>query len=246
MSIQFNDTNTRKGLIQLIEKNTGLGNGRISGDTELLKDFTADINIAFDSLLRLIFLTSGTWQFDDSNHEKYPIITTDLNANQRDYSFVLDEQGNIILDIYKVMVKDNSGFYRDVLPVDMQSDLGVQSFYDGQNNVGYPSKYDKTANGIIFDVLPKETISNGIKIFINREASYFVYTDTTKKAGVDGLCQEYLAIKPSFDYAMRKSLPNKEDLRYELEKIEKQIKDRYYKRAKDEKKIIRPKVRNPE
>lgn len=244
MSLNFNDTVTRKGLIQIIEKETGLGTGRISGDTELLKDFTADINLAFDSLLRIIFKNSGTWQYDDSNHTDYPFIYTDLLINQRDYSFTTDEQGNIILDIFKVMVKDDSGYYQEVLPVDMQSDQNVSEFYDEQNTTGVVSRYDKTGNGIIFDVLPQKTIANGIKIFINREPSYFVYTDTTKKAGVDGLCQEYLALEPSLRYAERKSLSNLPSLRARVDKLEKQISGRYYDRAKDEKKIIRPKIIN--
>ena len=130
MSIQFNDTATRKGLIQLIERETGLGTGRISGDTELLKDFTADINIAFDNLLRIIFKYAGTWQYDDTNHTDYPFIKTNLISGQRDYSFFKDEQGNIILDIHKVMVKDDSGLYREVKPVDMQSDKYATEFYD--------------------------------------------------------------------------------------------------------------------
>ncbi len=32
--------------------------------------------------------------WDDSNHTKLPIGTTDLVANQSDYSFLSDEQGN--------------------------------------------------------------------------------------------------------------------------------------------------------
>lgn len=246
MSIQFNDTATRKGLIQLIERETGLGTGRISGDTELLKDFTADINIAFDNLLRIIFKYAGTWQYDDTNHTDYPFIKTNLIAGQRDYSFFKDEQGNIILDIHKVMVKDDSGLYREVKPVDMQSDKYATEFYDESGVTGDPSEYDKTGNGIIFDVIPSKNITDGIKIFINREPLYFTYSDTTKIAGVDGLCQEYLALEPSLRYAERKSLSNLQSLKERVNKLEKQIAGRYYERARDERKIIRPILRSSE
>ena len=105
MSLQFNDTTNNLGLIQLIERNCKL-EGKISSNTNLLKNFTADVNVAFDKLLMILFSSSGKWQFDDSNHTDYPIITTNLVAGQRDYSFTTDEQGNIILDIYAPSIRD--------------------------------------------------------------------------------------------------------------------------------------------
>lgn len=235
MSIQFSNTSTKGGLIQLIERNLKLGDGRISGDTSLLKDFTADINLAFDSLLRIIFKASGRWQFDDSNHTDYPTIMTNIVANQRDYSFVTDEQGNVILDIYKVMIKDPvSGFYNEIYPVDQQSDEDMSSFYSGEDVTGTPTRYDKTANGIFLDALPGYDLANGLKIFINRESSYFVYSDTTKKAGVDGLCQEYLALEPTYRYAMRNKLDNREEFKRDLMELTNDIKKRYRDRSKDE------------
>ena len=58
---------------------------------------TADVNLELDETYGLIFSAGGTWQFDDSNHGDYPIITTDIVASQRDYSFTEDEQGTLIL-----------------------------------------------------------------------------------------------------------------------------------------------------
>lgn len=234
MSIQFNDTTTRNGLIQLIERNLKLGNGRISGDADLLKDFTADINLAVDSLLRIIFKASGKWQFDDSNHTDYPFITTAIVANQRDYAFTADEQGNIILDIYKVMIKDpTSTYYNEIYPVDQQSDEEMQSFYSGQNVTATPTRYDKTGNAIFLDALPGYNLAAGLKVFINREALYFTSADTTKKLGVDGLCQEYLALEPSYRYAMRNKLDNREEFKRDLAELIKDIKIRYRDRGRD-------------
>jgi hypothetical protein len=234
MSIQFNDTANKHGLIQLIERNCLLGDGRISGDDLLLKETTSDINLALDSLLRIIFKSSGKWQYDDSTHPDYPIITTAVVANQRDYSFVTDEQGNVILDIYKVMIKDPvSGLYNEIDAVDQQSDEDMQSFYSEENITSTPTRYDKTGNGIFLDALPGYNLAKGIKIFINREALYFVYSDTTKKAGVDGLCQEYLALEPSYRYAMRHELKKTEQLKRDLAELIKDIKIRYRDRGRD-------------
>lgn len=231
----FNDTTNRTGLIQLIERNLKLGNGRISGDTNLLKDFTADINVAKDELFRLIFRSSGKWQLDDSNNTDYPIIYTNLVENQRDYSFTTDEQGNMILDIYKVMIKDpTSGLYSEVLPRDMQSDPEAQAFYSESTATGIPTEYDKTGNGIIFNIIPDQTIANGLKIFINRQGLFYVYTDTTKTTGVDALCDEYLALSPTYRHAMRNDLKNAEQFKRDLEQLKAEISKRYRDRGRDE------------
>lgn len=203
-------------------------------------DMTADENLAIDRVFDIIFKSSGRWQFDDSNHTKYPFIETDLVANQRDYTFTTDGQGNLILDIYKVMVKDPSGNYVEIEPVDQQSDTNTESFWNEQNATGIPTQYDKTANGIILDVLPSYSwriateLERGVKVFINREGSYFTTDDTTKKPGFSGIFHEYVALYPSFLYAMRHGLSNKNDLSKAIEDMELKIQQHYRDRSKDE------------
>ena len=106
---------------------------------------TADENLALDKVTGIIFTSSGRWQYDDTNHEDYPIITTNLTSGQRDYTFTTDEQGNLILDIYRVMVKNRDGVFYEIYPVDQQSDEMTDGFWDGQNTEGTPTRYDKTA-----------------------------------------------------------------------------------------------------
>ncbi len=201
---------------------------------------TADINLALDKSLELIFRSSGTWQYDDSNHSDYPFITTNLTQGQRDYSFTTDEQGNLILDIYKVMVKNADGYYEEIFPVDQQSDTDTDSFYDGRDTQGRPYQYDKTGNGIFLDPVPEENVLAGLKIFINREASYFTTSDTTKKPGFAGLFHEYLALRPSYQYALRNGLANKKDLKDEMLEMESAMKKHYRNRTRDESFRITP------
>lgn len=47
------------------------------------------------------------FQWDDTNHTKLPIGTTDLVANQSDYSFLTDEQGNAILNLTRIDILDS-------------------------------------------------------------------------------------------------------------------------------------------
>lgn len=210
-----------------------------------LADKTADINMALDSALSIIFKAGGTWQFDDSNHTDYPIITTNLVSGQRDYAFVTDEQGNLILDIYKVLIAQPDGTFKEITPVDVQSDKdGVSGFFNGLDAQGTPNKYDKTANAIFLDSIPNYSITNGVKIYINRESTYFLTSDTTKKAGFAGTLHEYLALRPSYQYAYRNSLPNVALLQTEMLLMEKKIDEYYGKREKDVVKRLKPNVEN--
>lgn len=238
MSLSFNDTTTKQGIIQMIERRCKLGDAYISGNTARLKEWTAEVNATCDKAWALIFKSTGRWQFDDSNHTDYPFITTNLVSGQRDYTFTTDEAGNLILDVYKVMVKDENGYYNDIDPVDQQSDETMQSFYDGRNTQGMPTRYDKTGNSIMLDAIPSYSATAGLKVFINREGSYFAYSDTTKKPGFAGLFHKYLALEPSYRYACDNGLANKNDLKQELLETESDLKKYYRDRTKDETLII--------
>lgn len=177
-----------------------------------------------DDFMAIAIKSSGTWQFDDSNHTDYPIIRTNLVSGQRDYSFTTDESGNLILDIYKVIIYDANGFGREIYPIDAQTTdfqgSFTSDFYDGQNRTGVPTRYDKTANAIFLDYVPNYSATNALEVYINRESTYFTSSDTTKKPGVPGLFHKYFALKPALDYARRNNLSILPRLENEVMKFE--------------------------
>ena len=233
MSLSFSDTTNFKGLVQLFEREIGASRTDVSGNTNRLKEFAADANLALDSYLRMAFPAEGKWKLDDSNHSDYPEITTNLVANQRSYLFTSDENGNLLLDIYKVYVKVGSA-YVEISPVDADKDANVSSFTDGLNTTGTVSRYDKTANAILLDPIPSSNVSSGLKVSINREASYFTYTDTTKKPGFAGIHHSYFFLKPAEDYARRNNLTSYPRIQNDIMKLEREITEFYGHRAKDE------------
>lgn len=238
MSISFSDTTTKKGIIQLIEKEVFASNyGFITGNTTRLKEWTASVNITHDEILARIFKAGGKWQFDDTNHTDYPIITRNLVSGQRDYTFTTDETGNLILDIHRVMIKDDQGKFKDLTSKDQQTPNNNNSdttgFVDGQNLGGVPDSYDKTANGIFLDRIPNYNSTGGLKLFINREGSYFTTTDTTKKPGIAGLFHEYYAINPAWKYAVSKGLKNQNGLLNRKLALEQAIDNYYGRRERD-------------
>lgn len=224
MSLQYNDLTNYKGIIQIYEKEAGYNRGDVSGNTDNLKEATADMNLAMDTFQNIAVKASRTWAIGDSNHTKYSIIFFNLVANQRDYAFTTDEQGNLITDIYRVAVANSSGVYNEVNPVDQQSAnsnfTNTDSFIDGRNTTGTPTRYDKTDNGIFLDPIPNYSYGDGIKLLVNREASYFTHSDTTKKPGVHGTLHEYFPLKMALARARRNNLSNYNTLAAEVMKYE--------------------------
>lgn len=200
MSLQFSNTTSKNGIIQIIERNCGFNDGEISGNSTRLAQFTGEVNLAVDDLFGFLFPPGDKWQLDDSNHTDYPIIFTNLVSGQRDYSFTTDENGNYILDIYKVMAADANGVFHELEMQDQQGQ-SASTFTDGQNSSGTPTRCELTGNGVFLDLIPNYNYTNGLKVFVNREASYFTTSDTTKRCGFAHLFHEYLALKPSYNYA---------------------------------------------
>jgi hypothetical protein len=222
----------------MYEKEIGANRGDISGNLIRLKEFTAEANNALDEYTRLAISASGRWKFDDSNHTDFPEITTDLVAGQREYTFVNDEEGNVILDIYRVYVKDSEGKFKLIKPIDADTETVDKSNYDGQDTEGDTYEYDKTANGILLNLVPQDGVIEGLKVSINREASYFEHSDTIRRPGIYGLHHKYLYLKPALDYARRNTLTSYPRIEMEVLRIEREIKDGLNRRAKDERRRL--------
>ena len=241
MSIVFSDTTTYKGLVQMYEKEIGANRADVSGNANRLLEFTADANMALDDFIYLAITSSGTWQFDDSNHTDYPIVYTNLVDGQRDYSFTTDENSNLILDIYKVLILNSAtaATYQEIKPIDQQTKFsGID---EESATEGVPFQYDKTANGIFLNPTPSYDATKGLKLIINREGHIFVAADTTAKAGVPGLFHSYFYLKPAMHYARRKNLSNYKLIQEQVLTLERDIKDYYSQRERDVRHIMTPK-----
>jgi hypothetical protein len=224
-------------IIREYEKEIGANRGDIANNPARLADFVAEENIAFDDYLTLAFNSESRWQFDDSNHADFPEIVTDLVAGQRAYLFGVDQTGNIVLDVYRVYVKVN-GEYTLINPIDKHYDDVDPSNYNGTDKQGVPYEYDKLGNAVLLNLVPQDSIVGGLKVLINREASYFTTSDTTKKPGVPGLHHKWFYLKPALDYARRHTLDSYNRLEAEVDKLEKQIKHTFAMRARDEQNIL--------
>ncbi len=225
--LQFSDTTTKQGLVQFYEKEIGADYGDVSGDTEALYEFTARSNVALQDFLRMAIDSSGTMQFDDTStyetdgvtERGYPILTANLISSQRDYKFVADGVGNLILDIHKVLILPSSSA-PEFVEIDPIDELREQNNILKNSNSGVPSKYGKLSNGLFLDPPTGYSKTGGLKMVVSRETTYFTSADTTKRAGIPAIFHKYLYLKPAMEKGRTKTFSNYALLRDEVLKLE--------------------------
>lgn len=237
----FREDTFRTGIVNLIEDLTGTQSATTSSYSIATK--TRDINNAYANYFMLGFQAEGRWQLDDTNQTDYPIITANVVVNQQDYTFTVDGSSvtdtlgtaanNQILDIYRVEVTDTTGFAYELLPID-QFDLKGIALSEFMDTSARPVYYDKTSNGIFLYPAANYSRNSALKIYVNRTPSYFKYTDTTKKPGIPDTFHEYLALRPSYQYCLRKGLSQTANLKQDMMQMEEAIRSYYSQRAKDE------------
>lgn len=105
------------------------------------------VNNYLDTVTGYAIGADRNFQWDDSNHTKLPIGTTDLTAAQSDYSFLTDEQGNSILNLTRIDILDPDGSYRKLELIDQENITVALDEYESTD--GLPNKYDKIADNII-------------------------------------------------------------------------------------------------
>lgn len=243
----FSDTSTKLGILQDIEMKLfgDNGYGQITSNANRLLQFTARVNRAQDRFIQLAISADGRWQYDDTNNTDYPTATTNLVANQRDYTFAIE-----MIQIERVAILNSatSLIYNVILPIDISDNSALAKAYieNNTNNVGVPTAYDKTANSIILQPTPPYSATNGLKVFFKRGANYFVSTDTTNKSpGFPVIFHDYLSLYASYCYAVDRTMTSQiQTLGRDVQIKEEAIIDFFSKRSKDEQKFIRPVIRN--
>lgn len=179
------------------------------------------------------------FQWDDTNHTKLPIGTTNLVANQSDYSFLTDEQNNKILNLTRIDILDDDGNYRQLKTIDQTEIEGALNEF--MSTSGLPIYYDKIADNIIrLYPTPATSVTAGLKFYFQRTASYFAATDTTKEPGVSPLLHRGFVIAAAYDGALTLGLENTQPLSVELQKEEMKMKDAFAIRNTDEVKRVVP------
>lgn len=245
MSLKFNSTSAPYGLVQLYELEIGANLGDVSGDSTELAKFVARANIAKQKYLYLWATAAGRFEADDQNHSGYPIETGNIVSGQRDYTFDTDGSGFKINDISKVLILDSatSTNYKVIPQVDEKNDYLSEILVN--SNSGTPVQYGLLANGIFLDPVPNFSVTNGIKIIVNREGTQYTTSSTTTTTGLPAY-EEYLYLQPAYEEASIKQLSNLAELRKkvmdlegdEANRLTGKIKAYFGRRNQDERKVM--------
>lgn len=177
------------------------------------------------------------FQWDDTNHTKLPIGTTNLVANQSDYSFLTDEQGNRILTLTRIDIKDSNGDWTQLRPIDQfEVDGALDEFYA---TAGSPIYYDKINDNVVrLYPKPSASVTAGLKFYFQRSPSYFTASDTTKEPGVAPVLHRGFVVSATYDGALTLGLPNANMFGAEMQKEEEFMRDYFINRNNDQKLTI--------
>ncbi len=183
----FSDTTNKNGMVQRFEKYTGLGDGAVSNNPTLLKIVTADFNESFDEVMPYVMSYSDKQRWDDTNHTDHPIATFNIVSGQPDYSILEDDNSLDILNItdVRILASSTATQYTDIERITLDNPYALDVMSPNSIDTGIPTVWLEKGNVIFLGLgKPNYSATNGIKVFFEREQSYFVSTDTTKEPGI--------------------------------------------------------------
>jgi len=240
MSIPFSDTTTNLGIVQQVRNFM-----RVDSTQWPTSRIVNSINNYHDTVTGYAIGADKRFQWDDTNHTKLPIGTTNLVSGQSDYSFLLDEQNNPIITLTRIDIINNDGVtYRQLELFDQsETDEALQQLYTGNAQSEY---YDKIADNIIrLYPTPSVSITAGIKFYFQRTGSYFAATDTTKSPGVSPLLHRGYVIAAAYDGALTLGLSNLASLGTERQIEERKMIQYFADRNMDSNSVMRGRYINP-
>ena len=234
----FSNSTSKTGIVEDIDYLVGSDSSSYP-----IEQKTRNINRKYDEVVSLILSCDGRWQWDDTNNTDLPIATTTLVDSQADYNI----SGSTFLDVTRVEVKDINGNYQLLKPFD-QRDITNQSLTEFQETPGMPLFYDKVGDSIVLYPKPSSsyvTNSEGLKVYFQRNASYFTVSDTTKSPGFAAPFHRLLSFGASLDYAIANTLNSKITILTSLiQKMEQSLIEFYSTKSRDEQVKMRTRKEN--
>ena len=235
--MEFSDTTNKDGLLQDVQFLT---------DTTTTEYPAADVARNINHYLRLaaswIYEADSLWTFDDSNLTDLPELTTTLVDSQADYALPSTTH-----KIIRVEVKDNGGNYIPVKPLDISEIPDATTEFEQTD--GLPAYYDIRGDSIWLYPAPAAasvTLAAGLKLYISRDISAFVSTDTTKVPGFKPeTCHRILSLGAALDYWLVNdpgNLQKLQALKREINDLKKVLQEFHGARNMETKVRLKPKL----
>ena len=198
--MRFNITaSPRNGIIQGIERTTGLGLGTISGNAApdyYLDYFTQEVNNWLNYATHIIQRVSSEWTYDDANHSDFPIEEYATVDSQQDHGLDSD-----IKTIRRVEMRDatadaGEGWY----DLDFQYEADRQEDRFAEED-GTPTHYWLSGRSIIWNVPADIAKVDTYRLTYDRHADEFTISDTIKEPGFEKTFHPILVYGPSLTWA---------------------------------------------
>lgn len=230
--MQFSDSSNNTGLYEDAKFRAGADSNNFP-----IKDFTRFANRWYYRGVMGAWKAQDKWRFDDSNQSSNndddagkPVATTNLTSSTKVYTLPTGA-----LRIRRVEVKDVAGNWQRVRPIDERLLSGAEEEF--METDGRPQYYVLEGNTMRLFPAPDNgvsvTLTNGLRIFFDREIDEFVYTDTTQEPGLPEPFHHLLSVGAAADFCIAKSKPQGQALRTEAEVILAQMEEHFSSRHQD-------------
>lgn len=198
--MQYNNTTDKNGIIQRNEALCSIGDGGISGDTILLKQFTGLNNQAYFEIWSAQMSVDRNFRSDDFNYTDLPDSSITMVSGQADYTLpvaVVSANVATFLRLKGVYFLYN-GVRTYLTPMDETDTLTTTS--------GEPTKYQLNGKSIIFQCpLSAATLTKYSSVFhieYQRVPDAFLYDDTTQQPGFLETYHDLIPLRSSALYLL--------------------------------------------
>lgn len=196
--MKLSEKTNQTGLVQRVEFWTRRPYGT-SGDD--LRTIITNLNEAFADILPMLLMGNDKIRWDDVNNTDKPVGKINIVASQNDYKITTDDNSLDILNLVGVhiLTDASTSTYTPIAKANADDPDALNFVSPPDTSVtGTPSRYLEVGNILYLDILPSYSATNGIKLFFQRQQTYFTVTgtsgDDTTEPGIPLPFHELLAL----------------------------------------------------
>lgn len=200
------------------------------------------LNVAYQKVVSMILESADESDFDDARKTDYPIKTTPLAANQRDYSIPVSEK---VTKIKRVDITyDGTNWYKSE-PIDdgaVNYDMGANQTITDQNFIQSAPRHDVKYNSIWIYPAPTSSIGS-IRIEWERQVTEFTGAELTAGTVVPGFDDPFhpmICYIAAYDFAMYRQLPQLQQLQTSMVDWEARLRQHYGRKELDRRLSLSP------
>jgi hypothetical protein len=197
-----------------------------------------NLNLALNEIQVEIWKACDEWDFDDSNNDDFPVLTTDLILGQQDYG----------LETYMKRVKrleisyDGTNWVR-VKPFNVNESDTTNDTTDIANHFTKENPYyDTLGSSILIYPIPDDNITDGLKIWVDRDMYEFESETGEDKPGFDSQFHRAIPMIMAREWFMSKDLPKVALYEGMIDKVKADIRNTYSGKQQDRKYMFTPKL----